>query len=137
MKSRKKRQLANSKPVGGRGWLSEGKIKQAQKYYGQVIHQNTVKIANPSDREVNIIVYTMKNNNIAILPHSVESENPTKEHHFCPAGKLYWCKWQQHVATGIKTYKGDDCFPEVYLKLLHPTFVTLTDSKLLEICQRS
>ena len=56
-------------------------------------------------------------NNIAILQHSV---NPIKQHHFCSAGKLSWCKWQQDVAIGIKTYQGDDCLPKVFLKLLHP-----------------
>ena len=56
--------------------------------------------------------------------------NPIKQHHFCSAGKLSWCKWQQEVAIGIKTYKGDDCLPKVFLELLHPPFVTLSDSKL-------
>lgn len=49
VKSRTKGKLADGKPVGGRGRLTEGKIKQLQKYYGLAIRQNTLKQANPSD----------------------------------------------------------------------------------------
>lgn len=136
VKSRTKGKLADGKPVGGRGRLTEGKIKQLQKYYGLAIRQNTLKQANPSDREVDVAVYTMKKNIVAILHHSVELNNPTKQHRFCPAGETSWCKWQQDVATGTATYKGDDCLPEVFLELLRATFMTLSDSKLLERCVR-
>ena len=33
-----------------------------------------------------------------------------------------------------QTYKDDDCLPEVFLELLRPTFMTLSDTKLLERC---
>ena len=33
-------------------------------------------------------------------------------------------------------YKGDDCLPEVFLELLKPTFLTLSDRKLLQRCVR-
>ena len=78
----------------------------------------------------------MKKNIVAILHHSVKSDNPTKQHRFCPVGENSWCKWQQDQATGTKTYKGDDCLPVVFLELLKPTFLTLSDSKLLERCVR-
>lgn len=78
----------------------------------------------------------MKKNIIAILHHSVKLNDPAKQHRFCPLGENLWCKWQQDQATGTKTYKGDDCLPEVFLEILKPTFLTLGDSKLLERCVR-
>ena len=35
-----------------------------------------------------------------------------------------------------KTYRWNDCLPEVFLELLQPTFMTLSESKLLERCIR-
>ena len=63
-------------------------------------------------------------------------EDPAKQHRFCPPGEHSWCKWQQDLASGTKTYKGDDCLPEVFLELLKPTFMSLSKSKLLERCVR-
>lgn len=134
LKSRTKGKLDDGKPIGGQGRLTEGKIKQLQKYYGLAIRQNTISKANPSDREVDIAVYAMKKNIIAILHHSVKSGDLAKQHRFCPPGEHSWCKWQQDMASGTKTYKGDDCLPEIFLELLKPTFMTLSESKLLERC---
>ena len=33
-------------------------------------------------------------------------------------------------------YKGDDCLPEVFLELLKPTFLALSDRKLEQRCVR-
>jgi len=134
LKARTKGKLEDGKPVGGSGRLTEGKIKQLQKYYGLAIRQNTLAKANPVEKEVNVAVYAMKKNVIAILHHCIKSEDAAKQHRFCPRGESSWCKWQQDLATGTNTYKGDDCLPEVFLELLKPTFVTLSDSKLLERC---
>jgi len=71
LRARTKGKLADGKPIGGRGRLSEEKIKQIQRYYGLAIRQNTLTTANPSDRDVNMAVYSMKKNVIAILNHSV------------------------------------------------------------------
>ncbi|XP_058973629.2 uncharacterized protein [Pocillopora verrucosa] len=136
LKACSKGKLADGKPIGGRGRLTEGKIKQLQRYYGLAIRQNTLTKANPSEREVDIAVYAMKKNIIAILHHCVNSTDNAKQHRFCPPGDSSWCKWQQDQATGTSTYKGDDCLPEVFVETLKPTFVSLSDSKLLERCVR-
>ncbi|CAH3044662.1 unnamed protein product [Pocillopora meandrina] len=136
LKACSKGKLADGKPIGGRGRLTEGKIKQLQRYYGLAIRQNTLTKANPSEREVDIAVYAMKQNIIAILHHCVNSTDNAKQHRFCPPGDSSWCKWQQDQATGTSTYKGDDCLPEVFVETLKPTFVSLSDSKLLERCVR-
>ena len=92
LKARTKGKLKDGKPIGGRGRLTEGKIKQLQKYYGLAIRQNTLAKVNPSDREVDVAVYAMKKNTIAILRHGVKSGDATKQHRFCPPGESSWCK---------------------------------------------
>ena len=114
LKARTKGKLEDGKPVGGRGRLTEGKIQQLQRYYGLAIRQNTLSKANPSERDVDIAVYAMKKNIIAILHHCVKSNDDAKQHRFCPPGESSWCKWQQDQGTGTSTYKGDDCLPEVF-----------------------
>ena len=47
LKSRTKGKLPDGQPIGGRERLTEGKIKQLQKYYGLAIRQNTIKKSNP------------------------------------------------------------------------------------------
>lgn len=65
--ARTKGKLEDDKPVRGHCRLTETKIKKLQKYYGLAICQNTLKKSNPTDREVDVAIYTMKKNIIAIL----------------------------------------------------------------------
>ena len=132
LKSRTKGKLADGQPMGGRERLTAGKIKQLQNYYGLDIRQNTIKKSNPTRRDVDVAVYSMKKNIIAIL-HRVKSDS-AKLHRFCPPGESSWCRWRQDEATGTSTYKDHDCLPEVFLEVLCPTFMTLSDEKLLERC---
>ena len=67
LKAKTKRKLADGKPIGGCGRPSDEKIKQIQRYYSQAIRQNTLTAGNPSDREIDMAVYSMKKNIIAIL----------------------------------------------------------------------
>ena len=136
LKSTTKGKLADGKSIGGQGRLTEVRIKRIQRYYGLAIRQNTLGKAHPTENEVNVAVYTMKKNIIAILHHSIQSKDLAKQHRFCPVGESSWCKWQQDIATGTKTYKPDDCLPGVFCDLLSPTFMTLSESKLLERCVR-
>ena len=62
LKAQTKGKLEDGKPIGGKGRLTEGKIKQLQKYYGLAIRQNTIAKANPSGREVDVSVYAIKKN---------------------------------------------------------------------------
>ena len=54
LKARKKGKLADGKPIGGQGRLTDTKIKKLQKYYGLAIRLNTLKKLTPTDREVDI-----------------------------------------------------------------------------------
>ena len=136
LKSRTKGKLADGKPIGGAGRLSEAKIKNLQKQYGLAIRQNTIQKPNPSDREVNIAVYSMKKNIIASLHHNVNFNDQSKQHRYCPLGEDSWCKWQADLATGTKTYSGNDCLPEVFVEVLRPVYMTLSNSSLLKRCVR-
>ena len=57
LEARTKEKLADGRPIGGIGRLSDAKIK---KYYGLGIRQNTIRKSNPARREVEVAVYAMK-----------------------------------------------------------------------------
>ena len=136
LKSKTKGKLADGKSIGGHGRLTEAKIKLLQKYYGLAIRQNTIRKANPTDTEVDVAVYSMKKNIIATLCHNVLCADPKKQHRYCPPGGTSWCKWQQDLATGTATYKSDNCLPEIFLEVLRPVFLVLSETKLLQRCVR-
>lgn len=82
LKARTMGKLADGQLIGGRGRLTEGKVKQLQKYYGLAIRQNTIKKSNPTEREADVAVYAMKKNIIPTLHHGVKSQDPAKQHRF-------------------------------------------------------
>ena len=111
LKARTKGKLTDGQPIGGRGQLTERKIKQLQKYYGLTIRQNTITKSNPTEREVDVAVYAMKKSIIATLHHGVTAQDPAKQHRFCPPEESSWCKWQQDATSGTSSYKDADCLP--------------------------
>ena len=136
LKTSTKGKLDDGKTIGGKGRLTETKIKQLQRYYGLAIRQNVLTMPNPTDDDVQVAVYTMKKNIIATLSHNVQAENPEVQHRYCPSGETSWCKWQQDKATGTKTYKPENLLPPVFLEVLRPTFMSLSDQELLSRCVR-
>ena len=48
------------------------------------ITHNFLSTSNPSDSEINVAVYTMKKNLIAILHHSIQAGDSAKKHRFVP-----------------------------------------------------
>ena len=136
LKGNTKGKLSDGKTIGGKGRLTEAKIEQLQRYYGLAIRQNVVAKANPTEEEVQVAVNTMKKNIIATLNHNVIAKSPTAQHRYCPPGENSWCKWQQDKHTGTKTYKPENLLPAVFLEVLRPVFMTLSETKLLERCVR-
>ena len=134
LKARTKGKLPDGKPIGGRGRLTETRIKEIQRKYGLAIHQNTISNAGSTEREIDVATYTMKKNIIALLNHSVKDDDLEKQHRFCPPGDKSWCKWQKDKVLGAKTYSAEECLPEVFLEVLHPVFMTLNDTSLLKRC---
>ena len=51
--------------------------------------------SNPSDSEINVAVYTIKKNLIAILHHSIQAGDSAKKLRFCPLDENSWFDWQQ------------------------------------------
>ena len=76
----------------------------------------------------------MKKNIIAILHHCTKGNNLAQQHRFCRRGESSWCKWQQDTASGTVTYTDKDCLPGVFLEVLKPVFMTLSQTELLERC---
>ena len=109
LKARTKGKLDDRLRIEGRGHLTENKIKTLQKYYGFAIRQNTLKTGNPTGKEVDVAIYSMKTNIIAISHHFVKSQDLAKHHRFFPRRESSRCKWKQDAATGTATYKDDDC----------------------------
>lgn len=134
LKAATKGKLDDGKTIGGQGRLTEVKIKKLQKYYGLAIRQNTIGKTSPSQQEIDVAVYQMKKNIIASLHHNVRSDDLATQHRFCPRGEKSWCKWQQDVESGTSTYKDSGCLPPVFLEVLKPVFMTLSESNLLSRC---
>ena len=134
LKSTTKGKLDDGHTIGGRGRLTEARIKKLQKYYGLAIRQNTIKKLNPTKKEIDTAVYSMKKNIIAILHHCVKGASPVKQHRCCPRGTSSWCKWQQDKATGTSTYSDEESLPSVFLDVLKETFIALSETTLLERC---
>ncbi|RMX36664.1 hypothetical protein pdam_00025167, partial [Pocillopora damicornis] len=86
------------KLVGGCGHLRQVKI---QRYHGLTITSNVLSTSNPSRSEINVAVYNMKKNLIAILHHSIQAGDSAKKHRFCPPDKNSWFDWQQERFCGI------------------------------------
>ena len=63
--------------------------KKLQKYYGLAICQNTLPKLGPSEREreVDAAVYAMRKYIVAILRHTVRSNDLAKQYKFCPSGE--------------------------------------------------
>lgn len=120
--------------AGCRGRLTESKIKQLQIYYELAIRQNTVKNPSPAKREVELTVYSMKKNIIAILHHCTEGKDLSRQHRFYPKGESSWYKWQQDTATGTSTNTKEACLPEVFLEVLKPVVISLSQTELLQSC---
>ena len=74
---------------------SDKQVKKIQRYHGLTITHNVLSTSNPSDSEINVAVYTMKKNLIAILHHSIQAGDSAKKHRFCPPDKNSWFDWQQ------------------------------------------
>ncbi|RMX36615.1 hypothetical protein pdam_00022418, partial [Pocillopora damicornis] len=84
-----------------KSWQLEGvatsakQMKKIQRYHGLVITHNVLSTSNPLDSEINVPVYTMKKNLMAILHHAIKAGDSAKQHRFCPPDRNSWSDWQQ------------------------------------------
>ena len=89
-----KQHKGTSKPLHGKGKLTDKIINSLQNIYGLAIRQNCDNL------------YQMKKAVGAILWHCIETDQGHEyRHRFCPTGKLIWCKFKKDQATNQTTYK--------------------------------
>ena len=74
---------------------SDKQVKKVQRYHGLTITHNVLSTSNPSDTEINVAVYTMKKNLIAILHHSIQAGDSAKKHRFVPLTRTPGLTWIQ------------------------------------------
>ena len=74
------------KPVGGHGHLRQtSKVDSETPWSNHYTY--VLSTSNPSNSEINVAVYNMKKNLIAILHHSIQAGDSAKKHRFCPLDK--------------------------------------------------
>ena len=113
LKATNKSKLSDGKTMGGIGRVTEGKIKQLQKYYGLAIRQNTSTKPNPTQAEIDVAAYNMNKNIIALLHHSVQVKDPGKQHRNCGITQnpneclnyLVWARCPKHKHHAIKVVR--------------------------------
>ena len=71
---------------------------------------------------------------MAILSHTISRKDLSSQHRYCTVGKESWCAWQRDKASGTKTYKATYCLPEIFMDLLRPIFIDLSNDELLKRC---
>ena len=111
--------------IGGKGKLTQAKIKKIQNYYGRAIkdYSNDIPL--------------LKKRIMAILFH-LSSTDDTPKHVHCPPGERSWCFWQRAVAKAEQppSHKDHETLPPEIGKRLVPIFIRLSDEKLLKRCAR-
>ena len=127
----KGKRLADGKPVGGKGRLTESVTNSMQNYYGLAIRNNKGNLQG------------MKNSIWAIYYHMIspeDEETPVEEQHrFCPKDENTWCKFwfdKLHNKTDNLTYDTSKRLPSVFRTDLKDIFVRLSNDKLLSRCLR-
>ena len=114
--------LADGKPIGGAGRLTDKKIDKLQVYFGKAIRQNTHNIT------------AMQNAVMAIWHHSRSTdENP--DHDLCPEGEDSWCGFQRDIAKGTADYAHKEPMKEAVATAILPTFEALSEESLLSKCK--
>ena len=111
---------------------SAKQMKKIQRYHGLVITHNVLSTSNPLDSEINVPVYTMKKNLIAILHHAIKAGDSAKQHRFCPPDRNSWFDWQQE-----RWPIRDDCLPHVFVEWLYSPLIMLSYTELKWVHQFS
>ena len=118
--------LPDGGSIGGQGRLTDAVIDSMQNYYGNAIRRNQGNIT------------SVKHSIWAIYFHMIAGENDTLayQHRLCPSGANSWCKYQKDIALQTCTYDHSKCLPTVFRHELKPIFERLSETSLLERCQK-
>ena len=113
--------LSDSKPLTGRGRLTDVAINTLQNFFGMAIRQNAGNL------------YPMRKAVAAVLFHC--SDVPDVERHkFCPRTATTWCEWQKDAVNKTDSYKPKVNLPVCIKDVLEPIFKDLSRDDLLSKC---
>lgn len=127
VKEMKGNKMNDNKTVGGKGRLTKLKIDQIQRYYGQAIRKHVGNL-----EEMQKAIW-------AIFFHTVTSPGTVSmkiQHQYCPKGNESWCKFNNNLETGKKTYDESGRLPPAFYEPLKPIFKRLSTKELLQKCQK-
>lgn len=113
--------LADGKPIGGAGRLTDKRIDKLRAYFGKAIRQNTHNIT------------AMQNAVMAIWHHS-RSADDNPDHDLCPEGEDSWCGFQRDIPKGTADYAHKEPMKEAVANAILPTFEALSEESLLSKC---
>lgn len=107
--------------IGGKGRITEEKMKLFQRYYGKAIRSNV------NDSKA------MKNAVLAIFYHSISTDSHPLHFH-CPGGTTSWCKFQRAMAKKETPPKHNQSIPYEVAPFVKQVFLELSSDALMERC---
>ncbi|XP_075547627.1 uncharacterized protein LOC142582108 [Dermacentor variabilis] len=110
-----------SKPIGGKGGLTQDLIKKLTNYYGMAIRNNSE-------------VDDMQRAIMATFYH-ITSTDKDPHHELCPPGPLSWCRHQAAEAEGKAPPEHKHKLATHVSAALLPVYQRLSDPQLLSRCQ--
>lgn len=112
---------AQGEALGGKGRLTQDKIKKIQNYYGYALRSNSHDVPG------------MKRAVQAILLHMTSTDS-APDHSKCPDGVDSWCKHNKALANGERPPPHKNPLPDCVRAALEPVFTRLSDEDLLARC---
>lgn len=112
---------AQGESLGGRGKLTQEKIKKIANYYGYALRSNINDVP------------AMKRAVEATLLHMTSTDDAPK-HSKCPEGASSWCKYNRALANGESPPSHKNALPACVGAALEPVFARLSDESLLARC---
>ena len=112
---------AQGQPIGGRGKLTELRIKELTNYYGSAIKNNKGDIV------------AMRTAVWASFFHTVSNAD-NHNHNFCPSESTSWCFYQRAVADDRPPREHRRPLPQDVVAALKPICQRLGDPQLLQRC---
>lgn len=115
------RKKVQGESLGGRGKLTQERIKKITNYYGYALRSNTNDVPG------------MKKAVEATLLH-ITSTDDAPNHSKCPEGADSWCKYNRALANGDLPPPHKNALPACVGAALEPVFARLSDESLLARC---
>ncbi|KAM7311432.1 hypothetical protein ISCGN_008339 [Ixodes scapularis] len=112
---------AQGEALGGKGRLTQDRIKKIQNYYSYALRSNSNDVPG------------MKRAVEATLLHMTSTDS-APDHSKCPDGAESWCKFNRALANGECPPAHKNPLPDCVRSALEPVFARLSDDNLLARC---